>query len=66
MPMLKVGELVKLNSGGELMTVKSHDADGVCTTWFSPEGLLQEGHFSVELLKVYQDEPSSFEPNFQL
>jgi uncharacterized protein YodC (DUF2158 family) len=60
--MLKIGERVKLRTGGELMTVKSLDADGVYASWFTSDGKLHEGHFSVAQLEVYQGEPNSFEP----
>ena len=62
MSMLNIGERVRLRMGGELMTVKSLDADGVYASWFTSDGKLHEGHFSVAQLEVYQGELNSFEP----
>jgi len=61
-PKLKIGETVRLNSGGPLMTVDRivHMQDGSCevaTTWFDGQGKEMHSRFKPDTLQADDGTP---------
>lgn len=48
---LRIGEVVKLRSGGPAMTVVMMDGERVGTQWLDDMGVLHSGEFGVELVE---------------
>lgn len=63
--MFKPGDVVKLHSGGLLMTVKAIDRDTVSTSWLDHNGQLEEATYLAIQLEAAIQEPNSFEPDFE-
>ena len=61
---LKVGDVVKLKSGGPMMTVNNFDGDRVWCLWFDysgehsryPVALVSSGSFPAACLDIFEDD----------
>ena len=56
---LREGDVVRLNSGGPLMTIVGYEeVKGVKCKWFDVEGKVQEDWFPMYAIKKVTDEPN--------
>jgi uncharacterized protein YodC (DUF2158 family) len=63
-PLFQSGDLVRLRSGGPLMTVKSVQGDQVICSWSEEDGELRSGSFPIAMLAAPVKLPPN-DPNLQ-
>ena len=61
---MKLGDLVRIRSGGPLMTVNAIKGDQVVTIWATEDGRMSSGTFDVTNLTKLREPPVLSNPAF--